>query len=191
MLADKLIDPANTTSSGMDTYRKITSGEASFIVGPTSFVSRINDSNESSVVGQVEAILLPGATAPSTKTFALPEGLGVMKNSKNQKAAIEFVEWFNSPQIQKELNYVQNTIPTRTDVLEELIDTGKLKNTGALLEESTRIFPVFPTGVPLYYATMSAAIFNAMNEMALGRKTPTEAFEDMNNAVNKLIAENK
>ena len=187
---DKLVDPANTTSSGMDAYRKITSGEASFIAGPTSFVGRINDPKETSVLGQIDAILLPGANAPSEKTFALPEGLGVLKMSENKEAAMEFVKWFNSPEIQKELNYAQNTIPTRTTVLEEIIDIGKLKNTGALLEESKRIVSVFPNGVPVYYAVMSSHIFNTINEMVLGMKTPQEAFDYMDNAVNKLIKEN-
>lgn len=187
---DKLIDPANKTSSGMDAYRKLTAGEASFIVGPTSFVSRINDEKESKVVGQVVPILLPGATAPSKKTFALPEGVGVLKNSKNKEAAMRFVKWFNSPETQKELNYVQNTMPTRTQVLEELINSGKLKNTGALLEESKLIVSPFPNGVPAYYAEMSSAIFNAVNEMVLGNKTPAQAFADMDTKIKALVKSN-
>lgn len=186
---DKLMDPANTTSSGMDTYRKLTSGEASFIVGPTSFVSRINDEKESQVIGEVTPILLPGETMPSVQTMALPEGLGVLKLSKNQEAATKFVEWFTSKEIQNEMNYVQNTIPTRTDVLAELISIGKLENTGALLEQSMKITSPFPGGVPDYYAQMSNIIFNAVNEMALGRMTPTEAFDSMDTQIKVLIEE--
>lgn len=187
---DKLIDPANKTSSGMDAYRKLTAGEASFIVGPTSFVSRINDEKESKVVGEVVPILLPGATGPSPKTFALPEGLGVTRFSKNKEAAMRFIKWFNSPNTQKELNYVQNTMPTRTVVLEDLILSGKLKNTGALLEESKLIVSPFPGGVPDYYPEMSAAIFNSVNEMVIGNKTPTQAFEEMNGKIKALIKDN-
>lgn len=184
---DKLIDPANTTSSGMDTYRKITSGEASFIVGPTSFVSRVNDEKESQVIGKVTSILLPGSETASLQTMALPEGLGVLKLSKNQEAATKFVEWFTSKEIQNEMNYVQNTIPTRTDVLEELISIEKLKETGALLEQSMKITSPFPGGVPNYYSEMSNIIFNAVNEMALGRITPEQAFENMDTKIKVLI----
>ena len=146
--ADNLIDPACKTSTGMDAYRRINSGEASFIVGPTSFVSRVQDPNES----------------------------------------MKFVKWFNSPEIQKQLNYVQNTMPTRTSVMEELINEGKLKNTGALLEESTLISSPFPKGVPSYYSEMTTAIFNAVNEMVLGAKTPEEAFNAMDTKIKELVS---
>lgn len=184
---DNLIDPACKTSTGMDAYRRINSGESSFIVGPTSFVSRVQDPNESKVVGDVIPILLPGSTGPSSKTFALPEGVGVIKLSKNKEAAMKFVKWFNSPEIQKQLNYVQNTMPTRTAVMEELINEGKLKNTGALLEESTLIDSPFPKGVPSYYSEMTAAIFNAVNEMVLGVKTPEESFNAMDTKIKELV----
>lgn len=183
-----LVDPANKTASGMDAYRKLTAGEASFIVGPTSFVSRVNDEKESQVVGKVAPILLPGATDASTQTFALPEGVGVTRFSKNKEGAKAFVKWFNSPETQVQLNQVQNTMPTRTAVLQELIDNGKLQNTGALLEESKRIMSPFPGGVPDYYSEMSNAIYNAVNEMVLGNKTPEEAFEAMNAKVTELAA---
>lgn len=181
-----LVDPASKTASGMDTYRKLTAGEASFIVGPTSFVSRVNDEKESQVVGKVMPILLPGATAASTQTFALPEGVGVTKFSQNKEGAKAFVKWFNSPETQVKLNEVQNTMPTRTAVLQQLIDNGKLQNTGALLEQSKLIMSPFPGGVPDYYSEMSNAIYNAVNEMVLGNKTPEEAFSAMDAKVKEL-----
>ncbi|WP_300369149.1 extracellular solute-binding protein [Brachyspira sp.] len=185
---DNLIDPACKTSTGMDAYRRINSAEASFIVGPTSFVSRVQDPNESQVVGEVVPILLPGANGPSPKTFALPEGVGVIKLSKNKESAMKFVKWFNSAEIQKQLNYVQNTMPTRIAVMEDLINEGKLKNTGALLEESALIDSPFPNGIPSYYSEMTTAIFNAVNEMVLGVKTPEEAFNTMDTKIKQLVA---
>ena len=106
----------------------------------------------------------------------------------NKEAAMKFVKWFNSPEIQKQLNYVQNTMPTRTSVMEELINEGKLKNTGALLEESTLISSPFPKGVPSYYSEMTTAIFNAVNEMVLGTKTPEQAFDAMDAKIKELVA---
>lgn len=185
-VTEELVDPANKTASGMDAYRKLTAGEASFIVGPTSFVSRVNDEKESQVVGKIMPILLPGADDTSKLTFALPEGVGVTKFSKNKEGAKAFVKWFNSPETQVKLNEVQNTMPTRTDVLEQLINNGKLQNTGALLEESKLITSPFPGGVPDYYSEMSNAIYNAVNEMVLGTKTPEEAFQAMNAKVTEL-----
>ncbi len=184
---DKLIDPANNTANGLDSYRKINNGEASFIVGPTSFVSRVQDPNESTVVGEVLPTLLPGSTSTSDKTFALPEGLGVLKLSKNKEAALKFVKWYNSAKIQKELNYIQNTMPTRIDVMQELIDEGKLKNAQPLIEESKLIASPFVNGVPTYYSQMTTIIFNAVNQMALGVLTPQQAFDDMDTKIKELL----
>ena len=64
-------DPALKTASGMDAYRKLTAGEASFMVGPTKFVGISSNEEECSVVGQIEAILLPGRDAASDRTCLL------------------------------------------------------------------------------------------------------------------------
>ena len=184
---DKLIDPANITANGLDPYRKINNGEASFIVGPTSFVSRIQDPNECTVVGEVIPTLLPGSTSTSDRTFALPEGLGVLKLSKNIEGAMKFVKWYNSATIQKELNYIQNTMPTRLNVMQELIYEGKLKNSEPLIEESKLIKSPFINGVPTYYAKMSTIIFNAVNQMAMGLITPEEAFNNMDTKIKELL----
>ena len=181
-----LTDPTIKTSSGMEVYRKLTAGETAFIVGPTSFVSRVNDPNESSVVGKVQPILLPGSTGPSEKTFALPEGVGVTSFSKNKEAAKKYVAWFTSPETQVKLNAAQNTIPTRSSVLEELVSNETLKNTGAMLEESYRIASPFPGGVPDYYSEMSNAIYNEINSMVLGNQSPQQAFAAMDKKVSAL-----
>lgn len=186
MNKEDLVNPANRTASGMDSYRQLTSGEASFLVGPTSFVARVNDEENSSVVGEVMPILVPGKEDTAKQTFALPEGLGVSKFSENKEAAMEFVKWYNSPESQEKLYDANSSIPTRTSVLEKLINDEKIKNTGAMLEESELIKSPFPNGVPKYYSEMSKAIFDAINKMAIGDATPEEAFDEMDAKIKEL-----
>lgn len=186
MVKDKLINPVNSTAKDIDTYRQIASGEAAFMVGPTSFVGRVNDEEESKVVGQVLPIVPPGSTGKIEKTMALVEGIGVTKYSENKEDAETFVKWYTSKKMQSELFESNNAIPTRTSVLEELIKTDKLKNTGAMLETSKLIQSPFPNGVPKYYTEMSTAIYNAVNKMVLGQSTPEKAFEEMNIKINEL-----
>lgn len=186
MVKQGVINPVNTTTKDMDTYRQLTNGEAAFMVGPTSFVSRVNNEKESKVVGKVLPIVPPGATGKATQTMALVEGIGVNKYSQNKKAAETFVKWYTAKATQEKLYASNNTIPTRTSVLKDLIDSGKMKNTGAMLETSKLIKSPFPTGVPKYYSEMSTAIYNAVNKMALGQLTPYQAFEEMNAKINKL-----
>ena len=97
--------------------------------------------------------------------------------------------WYTSADMQKTLNATISSIPTRNSVLEELIDEGKIKNAGAMLEEAKRIKSPFPGGVPSYYAEMSNAMYNAMNKMALGDLSAEEAYKDMAEKTKELVNE--
>lgn len=179
-------DPASKTASGMDAYRKLTAGEASFMVGPTKFVGLSNNEEECSVVGQIEAILLPGKDGTSPQTMPLPEAVGVTKFSKNKEAAKEFVKWYTSAETQKELFAANSSIPTRNSVLEELINDGTIKNAGAMLDEAKLIKSPFPKGIPDYYSEMSNAIYNNVNKMVMGEISAQEAFDAMDKKVTEL-----
>lgn len=183
---EELVDPAVKTSSGMDCYRKLTSGEASFMVGPTKFVGLSNNEEESSVVGQVEAILLPGKDSTSAQTMPLPEAVGVTKFSKHKEAAKEFVKWYTSADTQKKLFAANSSIPTRNTVLADLIEDGTIKNAGAMLDQAKLIKSPFPNGIPSYYAEMTNAIYNNVNKMVLGQQTAEEAFKAMDEVITPL-----
>lgn len=189
MVKEEMVDPADKTTAGMDAYKRITSGTASFMTGPTSFVSRSVNEEECSVIGQITPILVPGKDGKAQQTMALPEGIGVTKFSENKEAAKKFVEWYTSPEMQKKLNETNSAIPTRNSVLEELINDGTIQNSGAMLEEAKLIASPFPNGVPSYYSEMSNAIYNAVNQMALGELTAEEAFAQMNEKVTELAGE--
>lgn len=186
MLQEELIDPSDKTSSGMDAYRRLLSGDAGFMTGPTSFVARSSNSEECSVVGQIEPILVPGKIGNSEHTMALPEAIGITKFSKNKEDAETFVKWYTSPKMQKELYKTNSAIPTHNTVLEELISDGTITDSGAMLEEAKRISSPFPNGVPSYYSEMSNAIYNAVNKMALGELTSEEAFAEMDGKITEL-----
>jgi multiple sugar transport system substrate-binding protein len=186
MVKQGIINPVNTTAKDVDTYRQLTNGEAAFMVGPTYFVGSVNDAKMSKVIGKVMPIVPPGATGKAPQTMALVEGIGVTKYSQNKEAAETFVKWYTSKKTQEKLYAAKDLIPTRTSVLKSLIDSGKMKNTGAMLETSKLIKSPFPNGVPKYYSEMSADIYNAVNKMALGQFTPEQAFDDMNEKITKL-----
>ena len=189
LIQEELVDPADKTSSGMDAYKRLTGGSASFLTGPTSFVSRSTNPEECSVVGQITPILTPGKEGKSEVTMALPEALGVTKFSKNKEAAKKFVEWYTSADMQKKLNGTNSAIPTRNSVLEELINDDKIQNAGAMLEEAKLISSPFPDGIPSYYAEMSNAMYNAINKMALGELTAEEAFKEMDTKITELAGQ--
>lgn len=190
MVKEGVINPANLNMKDIDTYREILSGEAAYMIGPTSFIARANDSNQSKVLGQIEAVLPPGENSTAKVTMALPEAIGVSAYSENKEDATEFVKWYTSPKIQEELYNKLSTMPTRMSVLNKLINSGEIANSGALLETAKRVKSPFPMGVPDYYSEMSRTISNSVNKMASGAISPEMAFEEMNNKINELI-ENK
>ena len=189
LIKDELVDPADKTSSGMDAYKRILSGSANFLTGPTSFVSKSTNEEVCSVIGQITPILVPGKDTKATVTMALPEALGVTKFSENKDAAKKFIEWYTSAEMQEALNETNTAIPTLNSVLKKLIDNGKIQNAGAMMEQAELIASPFPGGVPSYYAEMSNAMYNAINKMALGEMTADEAYAEMEAKVAELAAE--
>ena len=187
LVDEELIDPAAKTFSGMDCYRKLSSGEASFMVGPTKFVGISNNPEESSVVGQIKPILLPGKEGTSQVTMPLPEAIGITAFSKNKEEAKEFVKWYSSPEVQKKLYAQNSSIPTRNSVIEELINDGTIKNAGAMLDQAKLIKSPFPKGVPDYYSEMSNTIYNNVNKMVLGEISPEKAFDTMDKKIKELV----
>lgn len=190
MVKQEIINPANASDKDIDTYRQLITGEAAFMVGPTYFVGKVNDDKDSKVAGKVLPIVPPGGSGKTVQTMALVEGVGVTKYSENKAAAEKFVKWFTSAKIQEKMYGEQSTIPTRVSILKQLIDSGVMKNTGAMLETSKLIKSPFPGGVPKYYTEMSTAIYNAVNKMALGQITPEQAFEEMDKKITSLAKPN-
>ena len=187
LVQDGFVDPASISFNGMDCYRKITSGEASFMVGPTKFVGISNDPEQCSEIGNIVPILLPGTDGTSPQTMALPEAVGITSFSENKEAAQEFVKWYSSADVQKRMYAVNSSIPTRNSVLAEMVEDGTFENAGAMLDEADLIKSVFPNVVPSYYSEMSNTMYNNINQMVLGEQTPQEAFDAMNAKVNELI----
>lgn len=184
-----LSDPANRTSE--EAFPKLSNGEAAFMVGPSSFVVKVNNPKESKVVDQVVPVVLPGKDKEATATVPFAEAVGISPYSKNKEAAKKFVAWYTSKDVQYKLYENVSVLPTRTSVIEKLLNDGKIKNAGAMLELSKMIETPFPNGVPDYYTKMSTEIFNTINQMANEKLTPEQAADQMVEKVNKVVAENK
>ena len=191
LIKEDLVDPADKTADGMETYRRITTGTASYLTGPTSYIGTVNNAEKSQVVGEVAPILMPGKTDNAKHTMALPEALGITKFSKKKEEARKFIDWYTSADTQEKLNAELGNLPTRNSVLEKLIDDGKIENPGAMLEQAKLIASPFPNGVPVYYNEMSNAIYNAVNGLATGSLDVDSAITQMDTKIKELIAENK
>ena len=137
------------------------------------------------VVGKAKAIMPVGGRKSRTQTMALQRRLAY-RLTQNLEAAKTFAKWFTSPETQLKMFEVKGCIPTRTAILNQLIESGDIKGSQAMMDTAKLIKSVFPTGVPKYYTEMSTAIFNAVNKMGLSQSTPEQAFEEMNAKISEL-----
>lgn len=188
LYAKDLVDPALTNASGMDAYYKITLGEASTMIGPSSFVNRIESEEDSQVVGEVQPGQLPGIDALAENTVPFTEAVGVSAQSENKEAAIELVKWYTSSETQEKLHEELSQNPPRISLLEKLNEEGKMGDHGdVFLDMSQRVESPFPNGVPSYYTQMSTVIFNTVNQLVSGNLTAEEATEQMVTEVNAIV----
>ena len=185
------IDPDSVSKAGIDTFRGINNAEGAFLFGPTSFITSSNNPESSKVVGQVTTIPMPSLDGPAKNTISFTEAVGVSSFSENKEAAKKFVEWFSRPETQLALNKAIDNTPTRTSVIEKMVEDGIIQKPGSIVEQSKIVNTPFPNGVPKYYTKMSTEIFNLINQMGQGKITPEQAADQMIEKVDELVKENK
>ncbi|HVX81574.1 MAG TPA: sugar ABC transporter substrate-binding protein [Devosiaceae bacterium] len=189
LLKDGLVDPASTglkDSQINDNY--FAKGLVSIMIsGEPGRLGQFNDPKQSQVAGQVAAILVPTASG-QTRSYGLPEALGVPRVSQNQDAAIAFVKWFTSKHFQIE-NYANGVLPTRTSALDELNKAGKLASGDVLVAQSKTVEPLFEQGTPTWYPQFSSAVNTAINAVAKGQITVDQAMKNIADATQKAMTQ--
>jgi multiple sugar transport system substrate-binding protein len=189
LLKDGLVDPASTGLKDSQINDSMFSqGITSIMIsGEPGRLGQMNDPSQSKVAGQAEAILVP-TTSGQTRSFGLPEALGIPNISKNREAAIAFVKWFTSKDFQKK-NAVNGFLPTRTSALSELNATGKLNSGDALVAQSKTVEPLFSQGTPPWYPQFSSAVNTAINSAAKGQMTVDQAMQSIADAAKQAMAQ--
>lgn len=189
LLKEGLVDPASTGLKDSQINESMfAQGLTSIMIaGEPGRLGQMNDPKQSKVAGQAEAILVPTASG-ETRSFGLPEALGIPKVSKNQDAAIAFVKWFTSRQFQKK-NIENGFLPTRTTALAELNSEGKLNSGDALVDQSTTVEALFPQGTPPWYPQFSSGVNTAINSAAKGQLTVDEAMQSIADAAKQAMAQ--
>ncbi|HTJ58979.1 MAG TPA: sugar ABC transporter substrate-binding protein [Devosiaceae bacterium] len=189
VLKDGLVDPASTglkdTQINDSMFAK---GLTSIMIsGEPGRLGQMNDPQQSpAVAGDIVAILVPTASG-KTRSYGLPEALGIPKVTQNRDAAIAFVKWMTSRQFQ-ESNYVANGIlPTRTSALAELNKAGKLHSGDALVAQSATVEPLFAQGTPTWYPQFSSAVNTDINRVAKGQITVDQAVKDIADQTTKAM----
>jgi len=189
LMKEGLVDPASTgLKDSQINEGMFTQGLTSIMLaGEPGRLGKMNDPKQSKVAGQVEAILVPTASG-ETRTFGLPEAVGIPKTAQNKEAAIAFVKWLTSREFEKK-NWANGLLPTRTSALVELNETGKLSSGDTLVEQAKTVEALFPQGTPTWYPQFSSAVNTAINSAAKGQVTVDQAMQSIAEAVKQAKAQ--
>jgi multiple sugar transport system substrate-binding protein len=188
LLKDGLVDPGSTSLKDSQINEGMfAQGVTSIMIsGEPGRLGQMNDPKQSKVSGQVAAILVPTASG-KTRSFGLPEALGIPNVSPNKDAAVAFVKWFTSKQFQE-----KNTayaLPTRTSALADLNAAGKLNSGDTLVEQSKTVEALFPQGTPPWYPQFSSAVNTAINSAAKDQMTVDQAMQSIADAAKQAMAQ--
>lgn len=171
LLKDGLVDPASvslTDSQINDTM--FAQGAISIMIGgEPGRLGQFADAAKSKIVGQFEAILVPTVDG-NTRSFGLPEALGIPMASEHKEAALAFVKWMTSHDYQIK-NFDAGFLPTRTSALNDLNKTGKLTSGDTLVGQAPTVGALFDGGTPPWYPEFSGAVNTNLNAAAKGQIT--------------------
>ncbi len=166
-----LINPAATGMTDVQVQDEVKSGRAAIdVAGWAGNPGIYGDPAKSKVAGQISAAVLPGVAGRS-RTFGLPDALGIPANAAHKEAALAFIRWWMRPASQIEADAALGDLPTRTSVLQTLNAQHKLPAGDVLLAQIPTTEPLFPSGTPSWYPQFSSAASSAINQAAKGQLT--------------------
>jgi multiple sugar transport system substrate-binding protein len=171
LLKDGLVDPAAVSLKDSQINETMfAQGTTSIMIaGEPGRLGQFADATKSKIVGQFEAILVPTVDG-KTRSFGLPEALGIPTSSEHKEAALAFVKWMTSHDYQIK-NFNAGFLPTRTSALNDLNKTGKLTSGDTLVGQAPTVGPLFDGGTPPWYPEFSNAVNTNLNSAAKGQIT--------------------
>jgi trehalose/maltose transport system substrate-binding protein len=146
----------------------------------------------SPLVGKVDVSPLPKGDGPDAKNADTLGGwqLMVSKYSKNVDAAVEYVKFMCSPEIQKSRAIERSLLPTIASVYDD-------PDVAAASEFMPRLKPVFQGGAVARPSTVSGELYNSVsiayhqrvNQILTGGASAEDAVAEIESELNDIMAE--
>ncbi len=177
-IASGLINPASTTYGEEDARNAISAGKAAFTVNWTYMYDLANNPDESAVPGQIKMAMMPAfakgveAGIPSATNNG-SMGFAVSSGSANPDAAMAFIEYLTSKDVQK--RYSAHVTPLWTSLASDPELLAAQPVLLAMFAEQWPFAHVRPK-VP-YYLEMSQTLQVALQEALVGSKSAQDALD--------------
>lgn len=184
-LKEGLIDPAATGMLDTQVQQVFQAGETSFdVAGWVGNLAVYSDPAKSKIADQVAAAMVPSSVGKS-RTFGLPEAVGIPSIANNKEAAATFINWIAKPENEIEIYNSLGNLPPRLSVLESLNKEGKLFAGDVLIAQSKTTVPLFRQGTPGWYPQFSSGVSSTINAAAKGQYNAEQAVAEIASQVEK------
>ncbi len=181
--------PGVTTYTEPESLGVWTAGNAAFMRN-WPYAYAISEDPKAPTKGKFDVSLLPKGDGDKARNADTLGGwqLMVNKNSKNKDAAIEFVKYMTSPELQKSNSLERTLLPTRPPVYD---DPDVLK-ANAYYKPLKAVFSGGAVARPStvssdLYNDVSSAYFTAVNQVLTGQKDSKTAVADLETELKKIL----
>lgn len=166
-----------------DATQLFVSGQAAFLRGWNTTFGRTTAPNDSAVYGKVGVAPLPTFAGQPGPGYSTVGGWDLYINPHTPRLAAvrTFLDWMTGVQAQRILSRLAE-IPTNVQVRSEQRTAGN----PAIIAGLGARPKARPAQTPSYHS-LSAAIFNEMNDAISGRKRPEDALRAADQAVNRIL----
>jgi len=182
---DKVVDPTGLPLvSSIEQGKVFRAGKFAHYIAAPNHYTLAQDSTQSQVVGKVGMSIIPGLKLRSG-SLGLFEGYGINKYSKNKVAALAFLDFMVSPEVQKNVVAINWGRPPSRLATYDDPDVQKASPQFAVVKQQAK-FPAPRYGSPFYF-DVGTVFSNYMNKMVKGEKTPKAAVTGIQADAQKLV----
>ena len=181
-LKEGLIDPASTGLKDNEVQELFKAGKITFdLAGQAGILAVYADPAKSSVAADAHAMLVPSVSGVS-RSFGLPEAIGVPVSADNKDQAAKYLNWMMQPEVMVANYKSLGVLPTRLPVLSALGKDGSLTEGDVLAAQAAVAEPLFAQGTAGWYSEFSSAVQTGLNAAAKGQITVADAMKQIADA---------
>ncbi len=185
------VPPGAVTTDDGPAFDQFTAGQAAIqLASSPGNLPTANDASQSKIAGNAEGALVPGVDGPGA-SFGLPEGLGIPVTSDHKDAALAFINWWESPDVQVQMYEKAGFLPCGTSGVDALSKAGKLQSGPAISAELTHVEPLFPSGAPTWYSQFTSDAQGLINSAIKGDISASDALSQLADQTSQLAQSDK
>lgn len=178
-----------------DVVTSMQQGTVSMVIDGAPLAGRILDKEQSKVSGNLGFAVVPGGVAGPKPSFAA-HGMCVAGGSRSPEAAYMFLEWATSAETMAKVSQNSNYLATPRNAVWENPDFVSKYNFDFGGGEFLKVYQASLNAAPADYyppfpgwGLVGERIGQAVQEAEIGQKTPTEALNDANEDITRILKE--